>query len=246
MKALVISDLHLEIDPAPSLMIESLDVDLVILAGDVHTRSRGVTWAKETFKVPAAYVAGNHEFYKGHFDNTLQSMKQAAEGSHVHVLENECLVIGRVRILGCTAWTDFSTSGSVFQAAEEAKRGMNDFRKIRAGEGYRALSISDVISRNRESYHWLAQELARDFQGKTVVVTHHCPLVEFSGPQKDSALMPAYSNEWPELVRQADVWVFGHTHSHINEFFEGCQVVTNPYGYPGEGCGFNPGMIIEI
>ena len=248
MRARILSDLHLEFDAQSSLYLQSRGdgVDLVILAGDIHSRGRGLAWAQAAFDVPVAYVLGNHEFYKGHFENTLQSMKQMAEGSHVHVLENETLIIGDVRILGCTGWTDFSAGGNVYQASEEARRGMNDFRKIRAGVGYRALSISDVISRNHQTYEWLAQELAKGFDGKTIVVTHHCPLIEFSGPEKGSALMPAYSNQWPELVRQANLWVFGHTHSHIDEFYEGCRVVTNPCGYPGEDCGFNPDLVIEI
>ncbi len=248
MKVRIYSDLHHEFSAAPNLDLGcvSHDADVVILAGDIHTRGRGVAWAQEAFDVPVVYVLGNHEYYKGHFDKTLRSMKQLAEGSHVHVLENECLVIGQVRILAATAWTDFSANGNVHQSSEEARRGMNDFRKIRAGEGYRALSVSDVISRNHQTYDWLAQELAKGFDGQTVVVTHHCPLIDFSGPEKGSVLMPAYSNQWPELVKQADFWVFGHTHSHVDEVFEGCRILTNPQGYPGEDCGFNPDFLIKI
>jgi predicted phosphodiesterase len=220
--------------------------DLVILAGDIHTKSRGVAWAQSTFDVPVIYVSGNHELYKGHFDNTLRSMKELALGTNVHVLEEDSVVIDGARVLGATGWTDFSAGGNVFQSSEEARRGMNDFRRIRAGEGYRALSVSDVINRNRQTHEWLSHKLSEEFNGKTIVVTHHCPLTELSGPEKNSALMPAYSNQWPELVKQADLWVFGHTHSHVDEMVGACRVVSNPHGYPGEECGFDSGFIIEI
>ncbi len=247
MRVRIYSDLHLEIDPRPAVL-EGLanDVDLVILAGDIHTRSRGVSWAQQNFEVPVAYISGNHEFYKGHVDRTLQSMQELAAGTNVHVLENESLLIGNLRILGATAWTDFSTGGHVFQSSQEARRGMNDFRLIRAGEGYRALSVSDVIDRNHQTYHWLKQALSEKFAGKTMVVTHHCPLVEYCGPEQGSSLMPAYSNNWPELVGQADYWVFGHTHSHVDEIVSGCRLVSNPKGYPSEECGFDPSFTIEV
>ncbi|KPZ22346.1 Uncharacterized protein ALO38_01101 [Pseudomonas coronafaciens pv. zizaniae] len=248
LKVRIYSDLHLEIEaPAGFPPISAGgDADLVILAGDIHTKGRGVTWAQEKFGVPVAYVCGNHEFYKGHIDRTLQSMKQLAAGSNVHVLENESLVIGELRILGATAWTDFSTGESVYQASQEASRGMNDFRLIRAGEGYRALSISDVISRNHRTYEWLNEELAKEFDGQTVVITHHCPLVNYCGPEQGSLLMPAYSNDWPELIHQADVWVFGHTHSHVDVIVDGCRLISNPRGYPGEQCGFIDDFMIDI
>lgn len=245
LKVRIYSDLHLEIDPRPREELTS-DADLVILAGDIHTRARGVSWAQQNFEAPVAYISGNHEFYKGHVDRTLQTMKELAAGTNVHVLENETLVVGKVRVLGATAWTDFSTGGNVFEASQEARRCMNDFRLIRAGEGYRALSVSDVIDRNHQTYDWLKQALSEQFDGKTMVVTHHCPLVDYCGPEQGSSLMPAYSNNWPELVGQADYWIFGHTHSHVDAMVGNCRLISNPKGYPGEECGFDPGFTIEI
>ena len=62
MKIQIYSDLHLEFarfDPAPS------DADVVILAGDIDIKSRGVSWANDTFQCPVIYVCGNHEYYGG-------------------------------------------------------------------------------------------------------------------------------------------------------------------------------------
>jgi predicted phosphodiesterase len=71
MKVYVLSDLHLEFSdfvPPPN------DADLVILAGDIHTKCRGVEWANQTFDREVIYVCGNHEFYSGHIDYTLRKM----------------------------------------------------------------------------------------------------------------------------------------------------------------------------
>ncbi|MNO43137.1 Calcineurin-like phosphoesterase [compost metagenome] len=92
MKILIYSDLHLEFAD-----FEPPDVrpDLVILAGDISTRARGVIWACYAFECPVLYVAGNHEYYQGHMDATFKQMQDAAS-PHVHVLNNACYVLGGV------------------------------------------------------------------------------------------------------------------------------------------------------
>lgn len=108
MKIQIYSDLHLgfaPFDPAPS------DADVVILAGDIDIKSRGVSWANNAFQCPVIYVCGNHEYYGGHIDHTLRKMKEATS-PHVHVLENETLILDQTRFLVTTAWTDFSSSPS--------------------------------------------------------------------------------------------------------------------------------------
>ncbi len=86
MKIAIYSDLHNEFSEFEP---PQLDVDLVVLAGDISVRGKGVTWANAKFDCPVIYVPGNHEYYKGgHLDRTLDKMKMAAE-EHVHVLENE-------------------------------------------------------------------------------------------------------------------------------------------------------------
>jgi len=93
MKIQIYSDLHLEFagfDPTPS------DADLVILAGDIDIKSRGVSWANDTFQCSVIYVCGNHEYYGGHIDHTLRKMKEAA-APHIHVLENEALILNQTR-----------------------------------------------------------------------------------------------------------------------------------------------------
>ena len=103
MRIRIYSDLHAEFrhfDPPPL----DAGVDLVILAGDINKKARGVKWANETFACQVAYILGNHEYYDGHIDRTLQKMQDAAAG-HVHVLENQILELAGVRVLGTMSWT---------------------------------------------------------------------------------------------------------------------------------------------
>lgn len=241
MKLYVLSDLHNEFSP---FEIVPAEYDLAVLAGDVDVKSRGVGWANEAFSCPVIYVGGNHEFYGGHIDYTLQKMKEAAL-SHVHVLENEAFVFNQTRFLCATSWTDFSATGDAVAATQIAQDWMNDFRVIRA-ENYRRLRPSDVVSRNHFSHEWLAVELRKPFDGKTVVVTHHAPLYELVGDKHDGHLNAAYANNWQDLVEKADLWIFGHTHRSIDVQIGRCRVVSNPRGYPNSQTGFNPALVVNV
>jgi predicted phosphodiesterase len=219
--------------------------DLVILAGDIHTKARGVIWAGETFSCPVIYVCGNHEFYGGHIDHTLLKMKETAL-PYVHVLENETFIWNQTRFLCATAWTDFSATGNVVAAAQTAEEWMNDFRVILADDSFRKLRPCDLVSRNHATHDWLAHELDKPFDGKTVVVTHHSPVPEVAGEKHDGHLSAAYMNRWHTLLEKADLWIFGHTHRAIDITLGRCRVVSNPRGYPGERTGFDPGFVIDL
>lgn len=242
MKLQIYSDLHREFarfEPALS------DADVVILAGDIDIKSRGVAWANDVFQCPVIYVCGNHEYYGGHIDHTLRKMKEAA-ASHVHVLENEVLVLDQTRFLVTTAWTDYSSTGDVVASKRAAWECMNDFAVIRADEGYRRLSPDDLIAKSKAAYAWLTQELEKPFDGKTVVVTHHAPALDHVGDKHPENLIAAYANDWPELLHKADLWIYGHTHLAASFIKNGCRVVSNPRGYPGQDTGFVPDLLIEL
>lgn len=242
MRVLIYSDLHLEFAAFEPPLV---DVDLVVLAGDIDVLSRGVTWANLAFTAPVVYVCGNHEFYRGHIERTLVKMRFAA-AEHVHVLENQSLILGNTRFLVATAWTDFTSTGDYRIAMRLCEEGMNDFRRIRVGDGYRKLRPADVISRNIATRQFLAAELAKDFGGKTVVVTHHCPIPEVAGDGHEGHLGAAYFNEWHDLVAQADVWIFGHTHYQVDVTVGGCRLLSNPRGYPGQRTGFVRDHVFDI
>lgn len=244
MKIRIYSDLHVEFhrfDPPPL----DASIDLVILAGDIDKKARGVRWANDTFNCTTVYVAGNHEFYGGHLDRTLQKTRDAA-APHVHILENQSLVIGDVRVLGTAGWTDFTSTGDQVAASKMARESMNDFTYIRTEASYRRIRPWDIIEKNRTAKQWLTEELAKTHSGKTIVVTHHAPTPAVVGEKHQGHLNAAYTNDWPSLIKKADLWVFGHTHERVDVELAGSRVVSNPRGYPGEVTGFNDAFEIEL
>lgn len=112
MKIMVLSDLHLEsltFEPDQEALRAA---DVIVLAGDIHPGVEDIVWARQTFEdKPVVYVAGNHEFYGGDWDQTLDQMRQTAKANDVHFLEDDCVTIAGVRFLGCTLWTDFAYFG---------------------------------------------------------------------------------------------------------------------------------------
>src|SRR5258706_694990 len=70
----IYSDLHLEFAP---FVPPANDADTIVLAGDIANGAAGVEWARETFKGPLIYLAGNHEDYESQFE-TVQAGLVAA------------------------------------------------------------------------------------------------------------------------------------------------------------------------
>jgi len=62
------------------------------------------------------YVVGNHEHYDERIGRLHEKLREAAEGSNVHILENEAFELDGYRFFGATLWTDFNLFRE-FQAA---------------------------------------------------------------------------------------------------------------------------------
>lgn len=245
MRIHVLSDLHNEFDVYQP---ESVEADVVILAGDIDVKGRAVAWAKEAFSVPVLYVPGNHEFYKGHFEKTLKKMRDDSD-DQVKVLDRDVVVINGVRFLGAIMWTDFCSTGNSPLATYMAKEKMNDFRYIRT-QDYRRLTPNDMVKESVKTRNWLLSQLSEPFDGPTVVITHHAPTLMSlrDNPRSGSHLDAAYANRWEDLMGgdRVALWVHGHTHFSVDYDVDGTRVLSNPRGYPGEGTGFDAAMVIEL
>jgi predicted phosphodiesterase len=107
MKLNILSDLHLgqgELAPPAN------DAEVIVLAGDIGRPAQALAWAAQLGK-PVLYVAGNHEFYGGSLQGTAAQLEELAAGSAIRVLDQGSQLIGNVRFLGCTLWTDFRLFG---------------------------------------------------------------------------------------------------------------------------------------
>lgn len=182
MRLLILSDLHLEVwrEYAPAIRLSESRPDVVILAGDIHTRARAMPWATATFPgLPVLYVHGNHEGYGHNLDDAQNDIAVAcAATGHVHFLQCSEHRIGNIRFLGKPLWTDFRLFGDDRRPEAMALSGaaMNDYRRIRlAAQNYRKLRPNDTARWHQAQRWWLEQQLALPFGGRTVVITHMAP-----------------------------------------------------------------------
>lgn len=118
---------------------------------------------------------------------------------------NQILIIGSTRFLVATGWTDYTSTGDYNAAMRICAEWMSDFKRIRIGEGYRKLRPTDLIGRDIATRDFLSTELAKGFNGKTVVISHHCPIQDVAGEGYEGHLGAVYFNQWHDLVSQADI-----------------------------------------
>lgn len=248
MKLHLLSDLHLEFQP---FQIPATDADVVILAGDISVRNRGLTWAIPNIpEKPVLYVLGNHEYYGSAHPKLIGKLKAQAAGTNIHILENDAININGYRFLGCTLWTDFALFGEPRQAGIEATQGMNDFRKIRRSPNYSRLRSIDAAVIHKQSLAWLRQAIAESDPAKTIVITHHAPSDRSIPPQyKTDILSAAYASNLENFIgtEQPKLWLHGHTHNSWGYNIANTRICCNPRGYPDEpNPTFNPEFILTL
>lgn len=246
MKLHIASDLHLERArmrwpgfigvPAPA----QVGADVLVLAGDIANADLAID-AFENWPCPVIYVPGNHEFYEQSMPELRAELKVAAEGTSVHVLDNDVLVLGGVRFVGSTLWTDYALLEprlSRETALSVAAAHLFDHRVIRyKGERFNS---QQALAEHRESRDWLKARLDEPFDGKTVVISHHAPSMSSVAPRfAGRAVNPAYASNLEDLLRHpalaGGLWVHGHMHNSSDYRVGDCRVVCNPRGYPRAG-----------
>jgi predicted GNAT superfamily acetyltransferase len=121
---------------------------------------------------------------------------------------------------------------------------MNDYVQIKFAEKYSiehdekmvvALTPWHTVELNRQHAEYIEKVLAEPFEGKTVVFTHHAPLMQSEHPKyKNDTTNFFYCNTNLErLFYDYDfvVWMHGHTHKRQEYMFNGKKVMARPRGY---------------
>ena len=191
-------------------------------------------------------MAGNHEFYNHEYNATLQMFRNHCANSNIYFLERDAIVIGGIRFLGCTLWTDLYMDGK--DKSDEISMRLNDFKHINYDEG--TFNKKNFTLLHKSSVMWLEKKLQEPFDGKTVVVTHHAPLLQSWNEPDNPLKRLAYCNNLESLIRryEINIWFHGHIH-HINDYtLSGTRIISNTRGYKGqrEVKKFNKNKVIEI
>lgn len=252
MKIRLLSDLHTEfrLPYTTHAMSTYLGEDVLVLAGDIASGStntmRVIKFFKDLGFPQIIFVAGNHEYYGGDYDDFNTKMtEKCADLEGVHFLNPGSVEINGVLFVGGTLWTNFGDNPFSQSAA---KRGINDFRVIKNFDVNRCVrTYYDHVEYIKDQYE------SRKPQQKTVVVTHFLPAREciaerFRGPD---LINDYFANNLGEYIATMSntTWMFGHTHDATDIVLGDTRVVANPHGYynaVNDGVGFDAYKTITL
>ncbi|SFM32700.1 metallophosphoesterase [Methylobacterium pseudosasicola] len=258
MRFWIFSDLHRG-GTAPWTPPAVPEADVALVAGDVGEGvETSLAWLARTIRphMRVAFVAGNHEYYRGCLGSELARGRAAAARLGIDFLEDEVTWIGDVAVAGCTLWTDYRLDGDDRVAASMAAAGrmLNDHRLIdRARRPRREPFLpEDAAALHRASrarLESLVHERAWTAARARVVVTHHAPAAASLDPAfAGKPLNPAFGSRLEGLVDRigAELWVHGHVHASRDHRIGRARVVCNPKGYGAENPAFDPGLVIDL
>ena len=209
-----------------------------------------------SFQFPhVIYVAGNHEFYHGKWNQSLITLSnECAKFPNVYFLEAGCKKIDDVTFIGGTLWTDMNKGDPL--TLHSVRDMMNDFRVIKKDlEGYTNLKPHDTVVRHRHMLDYIKNIVAERGDEKFVVVGHHSPSFQsvHEGYRSETLMNGAYHSDLSEFILdrpQIKLWVHGHTHHPFDYAIGETRIVCNPRGYENEGysedSGWNPNIVLEV
>jgi len=272
MKIHLLSDLHLEF--APFEIVNKNDADILVLSGDILVAQyfqrgenspffftaqswldclkRAASQYREVF-----YVLGNHEHYKGKFQNTLGTIRAniAAAGiNNITVLDNESVKLDNYLIVGTTLWTDFDNSEA---NAALVQAGLNDYHLIQSID-YRKLRTWETKRYFEQAIQ--AIQRASVISNNVLVFSHHAPSYRSVTPEYQKGqyayLNSGYCSHLDEFIREhpeIKAWTHGHVHSSHDYDIGTTRIVANPRGYANrnnlddqENKSFDPYFTFEV
>lgn len=282
MKIKVVSDLHLEFADINIKNDENCDVLIlsgdIMVAQDLHdhpemdygmysnvnlkdlgrrqqTALRFRDFLKRcSFQFPhVIYVAGNHEFYHGKWNQSLTTLSEECQKHpNIYFLENGWKKIDNTIFVGGTLWTDMNKGDPITLHASRDM--MNDFRIIRKEyEGYTSLKPIDTCVRHKHTLAFIKEIVDKKEVENYVVVGHHSPSFQSCHPMyaKDKVMNGCYHSDLSETILdrpQIKLWTHGHTHHAFDYMIGDTRIVCNPRGYDGyeADTGFDASKVIEI
>lgn len=261
MKIQIFSDLHIGFARLKPIMIAA-DVDVVVVAGDT---CEGVLRAFEHLRrivpihVPIVMVMGNHEYYRRFIPEELALAQSIAPSFNIHLLEDDCVVIGThsvggtsVRFTGATLWTDYRAFGADNQAAvmNACANAMNDHRLIGwQKQPWLRFRPQEAALLHHRSRRYLEHALAVPFAGPTVMCVHHAvhwqSVAERFLGDPVSAAFVSDLEDWL-MVAQPNLIIHGHVHNSSDYFVGRSRVICNPHGYGDENPAFDGALVVDV
>lgn len=226
----LLSDLHLEFHAdGGQAFLESLDpsgVDVLVVAGDLHSDQRGLVNSLLSFcsvYPQVIFVCGNHDFY-GSSPTQIHALLYDLDQdiNNFHWLHNSTIELNGVRFAGTPLWFPKPTDPLVMVDRFH----INDFHLIKDFEPW----VYDE--------HYKAMKFLREEGPKAdAIVTHHVPSALCASPRFKTSSINHYfvTDLTNEIYRwRPKAWLCGHSHDRTHRRIGRTLMACNPLGYPQE------------
>lgn len=231
----VLSDLHLEhytILPNFEDMITSNKNDILCLLGDIgnpfqESYKLFLEWCHNNFGI-VLLITGNHEYYGNSIESTNTQIEKICRNIGIIFLNNTTYIYKNIAFIGTTLWSYIPE-----HLSEQISNYMNDYHLIQN------FTIEINNKYFLENINFLEKSISyfKNNNFKVVILSHHTPLIN-SGtsypPLEEKFQNCAFSSDLSYLVKQVDLWMYGHTHYNNNNnliWKNNIPLVSNQRGY---------------
>lgn len=248
-KALLVSDLHLELVQYPDgYEVDLPAVDVIIAAGDIWRAEieRAFAFLQHLAKgTPVVATLGNHCHAGGEVFETNRAAKDLAHSYGIHLLQDSSISIRGVTFVGSTLWTDGRLAGDELLA--NALVGLDIRVKTQIGE--QPLTFGAMAQIHAHSLAFI-EKTVEQASGPVVVVTHYAPHRVCLLPDHRSGRAAASAaSDLSHLTDSGKIalWAHGHVHQSIDLVRpNGTRIVCNPAGRNFENEGFRDDFTVDI
>lgn len=244
------------------------------LLGDIGCPATHMEWY-ERFVASVAGVyehvfllAGNHEYYVsrvrlGEVPATVSAlhtaMREVADRyDNVHFLCPDVVVLGDVRVIGATLWSQVTE-------VREVQRALNDYHRSwialsppktppatdKKHLTVRSLRVKDTVAWHNSEVNWIQTQLklAAKLKQRALVLTHHAPAMTGTSNAKyeGNIIQSAFATDLTHLFPLVHTWCFGHTHYNVDANVKGMHLAANQAGYKFEpASGYRPDFVVHV
>jgi Icc-related predicted phosphoesterase len=243
-----------EHSPAHWVPPENLDVDVILLGGDIHYSPRLLgDWLAEVRQTQRdstriVVVPGNGEYINQELNESREQYRATVAAiPGADWLDDETLLLpGGLRIIGSTLWSEVADDEVGRYTAKLAEYDLKGVDNIRLGDRY--LTLRDTNELHRTARSFIAGKLlalSSAERAKTIVCTHFWPTLQ---PWMDSRGNPVPGrpeSEWlqmtgtslDELIAESGprIWLCGHAHTTHAVTIGATVVESNPRAGDGPG-----------
>ena len=212
MKIQYISDLHLE-SLNNRMFFKKYPVqpcaDYLVLAGDIIPLNQidqinfFLDHISQAF-TKVFWIPGNHEFYGSDYQSYQSCNIPIRE--NVFLINNQSVLLEDYELICSTLWSNVDLNKRWFLQYH-----INDFKYIKYQKDY--IDALDYNAFHIDALSFLERTLQNTIPSKTIVVTHHCPVM-LSIPEQEN-FSTVYGSSLEDLIvkYQPLYWIYGHTHT---------------------------------